>query len=87
MILYHFTTPEAAAQIVETGSFLSKEAGEPVYFSTRTDGQATGYGDVAVKVSVPDELAVLEDEFPDGEQHFVVPAADLRAEHVMGIVE
>lgn len=86
MILYHRTSDEAALQIMRTGKFTSKESGAPVYFSSRKSGYATDYGEVVVEVQVPDDLPVLEDEFDDGEQHFVVYADDLRREHIVGVV-
>ena len=81
--LYHRTSPEMAAEIRRTGRWLSKENTQEVYFSNRRDGQAEGYGTAVVHVRVPESLAELEDEFPDGEQHFRVLIGLLRPEHLV----
>jgi hypothetical protein len=79
--LYHRTTPEAAASIVKTKTMTSKEQGY-VFFSTHHGGAAaTGYGASVVHVRVPEHLAELDDEFPDGEQHYKMRTRDLRPEH------
>lgn len=52
-----------------------------VYLSNRLDGAAGGYGSAVVQLRVPAEIAELEDEFPDGEQHYRVRVDALRAEH------
>lgn len=72
MELYHFTSPEAAWAIVSTGKWISAENTGFVYASTHRHGQATGYGDAAVRIMVPKACAVLDDEFPDGEKHYRV---------------
>ena len=79
--LYHRTTPEAAAQILATGRMDSRENTREAYFSTRREGHAEGYGEGVVHLRIPRYLAELEDEFPDGEQHYRVMVADLRPEH------
>lgn len=81
--LYHRTTPEAAAVIYSTGRWQSRENTQEVYFSTRRDGQTDGYGDGVVHVRVPVAIAELEDEFPDGEEHYRVRAVLLRPEHLV----
>lgn len=79
--LYHRTTPEAAAAIMRERRMTSKEWDGSLYFSTaRTGGQADGYGATIVHVRVPADVAELDDEFPDGEQHYRVKARDLRPE-------
>lgn len=72
MELYHFTSPESAWAIVSTGKWVSAENTGFVYASTHRHGQATGYGDAAVRIMVPKACAVLDDEFPDGEKHYRV---------------
>lgn len=82
--LFHRTTPEAAAAIVATGRWVSRENTRDVYFSTSaTGGQADGYGVAVVHVRVPEVLAELDDEFPDGEQHYRVRADRLAAAHLV----
>lgn len=79
--LYHRTTPEAAADIARTRRMTSLENTREAYFSTSLHGQATGYGDGVVHVRVPAELAELDDEFPDGEQHYRVHIDRLQPQH------
>lgn len=81
--LYHRTTPDAARQIQATGRIESKENPPRAYFSTKKDGQAAGYGDAVVHVRVPRRLAELDDEFPDGEQHYAVNVKHIRREHIV----
>ncbi|MFC0456216.1 hypothetical protein ACFFGR_06570 [Arthrobacter liuii] len=71
--LYHRTTEEAARTIVETGRFLTRENTREAFVSTHVDGQAVGYGDAVVHVRVDEADAQLDDEFPDGEQHYRIP--------------
>ena len=79
--LYHRTTPEAAAAIMRQRTMVTKENGHRVFFSTVPDGQAAGYGDAVIHVRIPEHLAHLDDEFPDGEQHYWVDARRLTPEH------
>lgn len=81
MDLYHRTTHEAAEEIRTSRRMLSKETDGSVYFSTRRHGQAGAYGDAIVHVRVPCEIAQLDDEFPSGEQHYRIQAANLRPSH------
>jgi len=74
--LYHRTSTEAAKKILKDGFSKGKEGGR-VYFSTRPHGQAEGYGNTVVHVRVPLSIAHLDDEFPDGEQHYWVDYRDL----------
>lgn len=80
--LYHRTTPEAAAAIVTTGRWQSYENGW-CYFSTARDGEAIAYGTVVLGVEVPADVALLDDEWSDGETgavleaHYRVHARDL----------
>ena len=71
--LYHRTSAEAARMIVATGRFRTRENTPEAYVSTHVNGQAAGYGPAVVHVRVRAEDAQLEDEFPDGEQHYRVP--------------
>lgn len=85
--LYHHTTPENAAEIRRTGKFTSPERdehGRPLAFFTTDPGtgsQAGGRGSGLVHIRVPEGMARLEDEFPSGEQHYSIPASQIRREH------
>ena len=79
--LYHRTTPEAAARVYSERRMISRENTAETYWSNRRDGQASGYGQAVIHIRIPEELAELEDEFPDGEQHYRVPAHALQADH------
>jgi hypothetical protein len=83
LTLFHRTTQEAAAAILRTGRFESKENTQDAYFSTRESGQSDGYGDAIVCVVVSVEVAELDDEFPDGEQHYRVSVADLSRANIV----
>lgn len=84
--LYHRTTGDAAAGIYAEKRMRSRENTAETYWSNRPDGQATGYGPAVVHIRVPEHLAELEDEFPDGELHYRVPARALRPEHFIPAV-
>jgi len=71
--LYHRTTPEAARAILVENRFVTRENRPEAYCSTHVDGQGEGYGVAVVHLRIRESLAELEDEFPDGEQHFRVP--------------
>ena len=75
LTLYHRTTPAAAAAILAGARMASKENQDSSYFSTSATGQAEGYGEAVVIIRVPIDLIELDDEFPDGEQHYRVPNA------------
>lgn len=71
--LYHRTSEHAARAIADSGRFLTRENTPEAYVSTDVDGQAAGYGEAVVHIRVEESDAQLEDEFPDGEQHYRVP--------------
>lgn len=79
LTLYHRTSPENAERIRQLGfdSKIKTSFGTEVYFSTSPDGEAAGYGDELVTIAIPERYANLDDEFPDGEQHYWVSARDL----------
>ena len=79
LTLYHRTSPDKAAIIRQAGfdSKIKTSFGTEVYFSTKPDGEATGYGSELVSIEIPEQYANLDDEFPDGEQHYWVAAKDL----------
>lgn len=88
--LYHRTSPEAAAEILRTGSMLSRENTEEAFFSTHAGHAIAGYGDALVRVRIPADWvdrgwARLDDEFEleDGsyESHYAIRVARLRREH------
>ncbi len=68
--LYHRTSAENAEKIRESGYMMGKEDG--LFFSTRENGYNDGYGDTAVKFSIPAEMLVLDDVFGD-EAHLRLP--------------
>ena len=74
--VFHRTTQEAADAIRRSGMAHSNEPG--FFVSNRRDGQAVGYGDGVVELNVPEERLVLDDEFPDGEQHFRINPNSLK---------
>ena len=59
--LYHRTTPEAASKIKETGVMTGKE--DRLFFSTKPDGEISGYGSELVKVKIPINKLKLDDIF------------------------
>lgn len=84
--LFHRTSHTAAELIAVEKAMISKENTAEVYFSTNRLGQAEGYGEAVVHVRVPVEIAELEDEFPNGEQHYRVKASALLTDWVPGRV-
>jgi hypothetical protein len=82
--LYHRTDLESARSILRTGRFRSRENTGEAYFSNAPTGAAVGYGEAVVHIRVPVEMADLEDEFPDGEQHYRVRPQRIRPEHIIG---
>jgi GNAT superfamily N-acetyltransferase len=83
--LYHRTSPEAAAAIMRTKRMTSKENGD-VFFSTHRDSEnSEGYGSAVVHVRVPEHIAELDDEFPDGEQHYRLNNRHLKPHHFVSV--
>lgn len=81
--LYHRTSAENAERIRKTGVFTSQENTGEAYFSTHPHGQAEGYGEGLVHIRVPEHVAELDDEFPDGEQHYRVHPRNIRRQHIV----
>ncbi|MGI6797929.1 hypothetical protein [Gordonia sihwensis] len=77
MKLYHRTSTSSADQIIRTGNWQSQEHDSSVYFSTASSGSADGYGPVVLMIDIDPAIAMIDDEFPDGEQHYRVYARDL----------
>lgn len=67
--LYHATNADAATQIINSQTMYGKENG--IFFSTAYDGQITGYGSIIVKVKIPLEKLILDDQF-NTELHFKI---------------
>lgn len=68
--LYHRTDEKSANIIHKSRKMLAKENG--VFFSTKRDGQAAGYGDSIVEFLIPVEELEVDDVFAD-EVHFRYP--------------
>lgn len=68
--VYHRTSPAAAEAIRKTGVMTGKEDG--IFFSTKEQGQAEGFGDAVVELLVPLNKLQLDDMFDD-EAHLRLP--------------
>ena len=68
--LYHRTTEQAKEKILSSGKMTAKEDG--IFFSTKKDGQAVGYGDSVIEMRIPAEKLILDDIFDD-EAHLRYP--------------
>ena len=53
--LYHRTTPEAAAAIMRSGQFSSRENTDETFFSNQRNGPNSNYGNTVVAVRVRPE--------------------------------
>jgi len=90
LTVYHHTSNAAAAAILRDRSMISAA---PVdlpfaFFSTHREGRAAGplnYGEAAVEVRVPEDLAQVDETFRDGERFVKVALADLRPEHFVRV--
>lgn len=67
--LYHATTEENKDRIFSGMSMYGKEDG--IFFSTKKNGQIVGYGEAILRIYVPLEKMILDDEFDD-EIHYKV---------------
>jgi hypothetical protein len=88
LALYHHTSREAAVAIQATGMFTSREVRSgrhEVCFTNRRGGMAAGFGSSVVLVRIPEDCARLDDEFPDGEQHYRVYADEIRPHWICGV--
>lgn len=79
VVLYHRTSPAAAGQIRATGVMIPREDG--IFFSTRPDGAASGYGSEVLRFKIPVRLVEIDDVFGD-EAHVRLPARAHRANSV-----
>lgn len=68
-VLYHATSKESYDSIKKEGYMFGKENG--IFFSTKIDGEISGYGECVLKALIPLERLLLDDEFSD-ELHFKV---------------
>lgn len=90
--MYHRTTEANVAKIHDDAAFLSKE-GDEVFFSTKLDGQAEGYGPGVVIVDVPKRMfdkygdfkgdGYLSDEFPSGEKHWSISRGSINPDWIV----
>jgi hypothetical protein len=89
--LWHHTSPSGARRIWKDMAFKPEENdehGRPVvFFSNAPFAQAKGYGNDAVHLHVPEQMARLEDEFPSGEKHYSIPAASIKPEHFRSLYD
>lgn len=69
--LYHATDANSAKNIVKSQKMSGKENG--IFFSTSPSGQIKGYGDTVIKVYVPVEKLILDDQFTN-ELHYKIAA-------------
>ena len=70
--LYHATSNTNASEVLKTGKMTAQEDG--LFFSTKKDGQISGYGDTVLEFSIPIERLIMDDLF-DNEIHFRLPLA------------
>lgn len=82
MRLYHRTSRKSANLVLVSRTWESKDSQQIVWFSTRPDGHAVGYGDVVLEVDAPSGSRLaksleLNDEFPDGEKHYTTHVRNL----------
>lgn len=68
--LYHASSLENVKQIYKEGKMSAKEDG--LFFSTKKDGQISGYGNAIIELKVPIEKLKLDDIFED-EAHLKIP--------------
>lgn len=69
--LYHRTSKENADKIRKSGVMIPKEDG--LFFSTKREGQAEGFGDEVIEFQIPADKLQIDDIFED-EAHLRLPA-------------
>lgn len=74
--VYHRTSKENADRIRESGNIIPKEDG--VFFSTKRDGEAIGFGDEVIEFKIPADQLTLDDIFDD-EAHVKIKATANRS--------
>jgi hypothetical protein len=87
--LYHYTSPEAAAQIAKFGFNKGHHNRAETYFTTKADSEyASAFGTARVHVrGVPEHLLNIDDAFPDGEEHYWTHHRNIRPEHIIGVTQ
>jgi fibronectin type 3 domain-containing protein len=89
LVLYHHTSQDNVEAIRATHDWQSEihsSQGVEVYFSNKLKAHARGHGEEAIKIEIPEEYAILDDEFPfddefpgeEQERHYRIDAADLK---------
>lgn len=68
--VYHRTSKENADKIRKTGVMTALE--DALFFSSKSDGYASDYGDTVVAFKIPSTVLRVNDIF-DGEVHFDIP--------------
>lgn len=68
--VYHRTNSQSKEKILSSGRMTAKEDG--VFFSTKKDGQNSGYGSEVIEFKIPAEKLMLDDIFDD-EAHLRLP--------------
>lgn len=74
--VYHRTNEKSYNDILKSGIMRAKEDG--IFFSTKQNGQAEGFGDKVLVLKIPVEKFVIDDEFGD-EVHLRVPLKNRNA--------
>lgn len=74
--VYHRTNDSSYNDILKSGIMRAKEDG--VFFSTKRDGQAEGFGNKVLVLKIPVEKFIIDDEFGD-EVHLRVPLKNRNA--------
>ena len=80
--LYHATSNTNASEVLKTGKMTAQEDG--LFFSTKKDGQISGYGDTVLEFSIPIERLIMDDLF-DNEIHFRLPLASKKLQRMYRI--
>ena len=68
--VYHRTNNQSKEKILSSGRMTAKEDG--IFFSTKKDGQNSGYGSEIIEFKIPAEKLMLDDIFDD-EAHLRLP--------------
>ncbi|MBP3305152.1 MAG: hypothetical protein J6L24_04195 [Oscillospiraceae bacterium] len=82
--LYHRTTKQAKEKILSSGKMAGKEDG--IFFSTKENGQAVGYGDSVIERRIPAEKLVLDDIIDDEAHLRYLTSMICREQHMSLII-
>lgn len=77
--VYHATSKDAAVKIEKTGYMRASE--DALFFSTKSDGQISGYGESIVKLEVPAEKLFIDDIFSD-EARLIIELGRMRGRSI-----